>query len=45
VEEICHADAGFCEPLARRRISDVQHVCAEPWSAGFYGTDDGGDEA
>jgi primary-amine oxidase len=42
VEEICHADAGFCEALARRGISDVQHVCVEPWSAGFYGTDDGG---
>ncbi len=41
-ERICLADAGFRAALARRGITELEHVCVEPWSAGYYGVEDDG---
>ncbi len=38
----CKADPRVVDALARRGLTDLDLVCVEPWSAGFYGEDDGG---
>lgn len=42
VEEICKRDPLFREVLAKRGITDMDRVCVDPWSSGFYGDDDEG---
>jgi primary-amine oxidase len=42
VERNCKADARVAAALAARGLTDLDLVCIEPWSAGFYGADDGG---
>jgi primary-amine oxidase len=41
-ERACKADPRVVEALARRGMTDLDLVCVEPWSAGYYGTDDEG---
>ena len=41
-EEHCKADARVVEALAKRELTDLDLVCIEPWSAGYYGVDDEG---
>ncbi|MBI4943149.1 MAG: primary-amine oxidase [Actinobacteria bacterium] len=38
----CKADPRVVEALARRGLTDLDLVCIEPWSAGYYGMDDEG---
>ncbi|MCW0215939.1 MAG: primary-amine oxidase [Pseudonocardia sp.] len=42
VERTCKADPRVVETLARRGLTDLDLVCVEPWSAGYYGVDDQG---
>jgi primary-amine oxidase len=42
VERACKADPRVVEVLAGRGLTDLDLVCIEPWSAGYYGVDDGG---
>lgn len=35
----CKADARVVEALATRGLTDLDLVCIEPWSAGYYGED------
>jgi primary-amine oxidase len=41
-EEACKADPRVVEALGRRGMTDLDLVCIEPWSAGYYGVDDEG---
>ena len=38
----CKADPRVVEALAARGLTDLDLVCIEPWSAGYYGKDDQG---
>ena len=42
VEENCKKDSRVIESLASRGLTDLDLVCIEPWSAGYYGVDDEG---
>jgi primary-amine oxidase len=42
VEVGAKQSAEFGEALAKRGITDLDLVCVEPWSAGYYGDDDQG---
>jgi primary-amine oxidase len=41
-EENCKKDPRVIEALASRGLTDLDLVCIEPWSAGYYGNDDHG---
>ncbi|KRE26860.1 tyramine oxidase [Mycobacterium sp. Soil538] len=41
-EENCKKDPRVVEALASRGLTDLDLVCIEPWSAGYYGADDNG---
>jgi primary-amine oxidase len=41
-EENCKKDPRVIEALAGRGLSDLDLVCIEPWSAGYYGEDAAG---
>ncbi|WP_071289586.1 primary-amine oxidase [Mycolicibacterium llatzerense] len=41
-EENCKKDPRVVEALAGRGLTDLDLVCIEPWSAGYYGADDQG---
>lgn len=41
-EENCKKDPRVIEALAGRGLTDLDLVCIEPWSAGYYGVDDDG---
>ncbi|MEB3370119.1 primary-amine oxidase [Saccharopolyspora mangrovi] len=42
VEVNCKKDPRVVEALAARGLTDLDLVCIEPWSAGYYGEDDQG---
>ncbi|MBB3086618.1 primary-amine oxidase [Geodermatophilus sabuli] len=41
-ERCCKADPRVVAALAERGLTDLDLVCIEPWSAGYYGVDDHG---
>jgi primary-amine oxidase len=41
-EQRCKADPRVVEALRARGMTDLDLVCIEPWSAGYYGVDDQG---
>ncbi|CAA9439531.1 MAG: Monoamine oxidase [uncultured Rubrobacteraceae bacterium] len=43
-ERATKEDPEFREALKKRGITNLDLVCVEPWSAGFYGDDDGDDD-
>ncbi|WP_407691058.1 primary-amine oxidase [Rubrobacter marinus] len=38
-ERACKEDPSFKEAMAKRGIEDLELVCVDPWSAGYYGED------
>lgn len=39
IEALVKADTRFVEACARRGIHDLEPVCVDPWSAGYFGAD------